>query len=131
WGFASSPIVTEDEIRRITAIATEIAKAGAIAKRVDDKLAPVPAYIDYWVTPVVKDPAKVSQTVKQDLVQKVVDIATKNKDVINVTATVSLEHEWKYFASTEGSYIEQEIYTTTPSFTVTARRDGQTRSRTY
>src|SRR5262245_30367306 len=43
WGFASSPIVTEDEIRRITRIATEVAKASAIAKRADVRLAPVPA----------------------------------------------------------------------------------------
>ena len=33
WGFASSPIVTEDEIRRITRMATEVAKASAIAKQ--------------------------------------------------------------------------------------------------
>jgi TldD protein len=131
WGFASSPIVTQDEIRRITTMATEVAKAGAIAKKVDVKLAPVPAYTDYWVTPVVKDPEKIPQTEKQGLVQKVVDIAVKNKEVINVNANISLEHEWKYFASSEGSYIEQEIYTTTPSFTVTARKNGETRSRTY
>src|SRR5262249_52678621 len=30
WGFASSPIVSEDEIRRITRLATEVAKASAI-----------------------------------------------------------------------------------------------------
>ena len=44
WGFASSPIVTEDEIRWITRMATEVAKASAIAKRMDVKLAPVPVY---------------------------------------------------------------------------------------
>src|SRR3954470_22133828 len=42
WGFASSPIVTEDEIRRITRIAAEVARASAIAKKTDVKLAPVP-----------------------------------------------------------------------------------------
>ncbi|HEY0872764.1 MAG TPA: TldD/PmbA family protein [Vicinamibacterales bacterium] len=131
WGFASSPIVTEDEIRRITTLATEVAKAGAIAKKVDVRLAPVPAYTDYWVTPMVKDPSKIPQTEKQGLVQKVVDIAAANKEVVNVSANISLEHEWKYFASSEGSYIEQEIYTTTPSFTVTARKNGETRSRRY
>src|SRR5690606_26038443 len=78
WGFASSPIVTEDEIRRITTLATEVAKAGAIAKKVDVRLAPVPAYTDYWVTPMVKDPSKIPQTEKQGLVQKVVDIAAAN-----------------------------------------------------
>ena len=52
WGFASSPIVTEDEIRRITRMATEVAKASAIAKRMDVKLAPVPAYTEYLDQPV-------------------------------------------------------------------------------
>ena len=131
WGFASSPIVTEDEIRRITRMATEIAKASAIAKQRDVVLAPVRAYTEYWSTPVQKDPAKIPQEEKQALVQKVVDIATKHKDVVNVTASVGIEHEWKYFASSEGSYIEQEVWASTPSFTVTARKDGQTRSRTY
>ena len=56
WGFASSPIVTEDEIRRITRIATEVARASAIAKKTDVRLAPVPAYQVYWATPIQKDP---------------------------------------------------------------------------
>ena len=131
WGFASSPIVTEDEIRRITRVASEVAKAGAIAKKTDVRLATVAAYTDYWITPMQKDPASVPQTDKQALVQKVVDLAVANKEVLTVNASISLEHEWKYFASSEGSYIEQEIYTTTPSFTVSARKNGETRSRTF
>src|SRR5918993_1148579 len=131
WGFASSPIVTEDEIRRITRMASEGAKASAIAKKVDVKLAPVPAYTDYWVTPMVKDPSKIAQTEKQALVQKVVDLVVANKEVLTVNASVQLGHEWKYFASSEGSYIEQEVYTTTPSFNVTARKNGETRSRNF
>ena len=131
WGFASSPIVTEDEIRRITRMATEVAKASAIAKRMDVKLAPVPAYTEYWASPFEKDPRSMSQDDKQAFVQKVVDAVVKTKEVTNVNVSVQLEHEWKYFASSEGSYIEQEIFTTTPSFTVTARKDGQTRSRTF
>src|SRR3954447_8887663 len=47
WGFASSPIVSEDEIRRITRVAADIAKASAIAKKTDLKLTPVPAYVEY------------------------------------------------------------------------------------
>ena len=37
-------------------MATEVAKASAIAKRADVKLAPVPAYTEYWATPIKKDP---------------------------------------------------------------------------
>ena len=131
WGFASSPIVTEDEIRRITRLATEVAKASAIAKQRDVVLAPVRAHTEYWATPIQQDPGKITQDDKRALVQKVVDIAIKNKEVVNVTASVGVEHEWKYFASSEGSYIEQEAWSVSPSFTVTARKDGQTRSRTY
>ena len=56
WGFASSPIVTEDEIRRITRIAAEVAKASAVAKKTDVKLAPVPAYSEYWASPAEEGP---------------------------------------------------------------------------
>jgi TldD protein len=131
WGFASSPIVTETEIRRITKLATEVAKASAIAKRVDVRLAPVPAYTEYWVTAFTKDPRTMPQDDKQQFVQKVVDTVVKTKEVTNVNVSVQVEHEWKYFASSEGSYIEQEFLTTSPSFTVTARKDEQTRSRTF
>ena len=106
WGFASSPIVTEDELRRITRIASEVAKASAIAKKTDIKLAPVPAYTVYWSSPMAKDPTKVSTEEKQAYVQKVVDLAAANKNVSNVTASIGVNNEWRYFASSEGSYIE-------------------------
>ena len=65
WGFASSPIVNEDEIRRVTRLATEIARASAMAKKADVRLAPVPAYVEHWVTPMVKDPTTISESDRQ------------------------------------------------------------------
>jgi len=44
WGFASSPLVTPEEIKRVTGIATDVAKASAMAKKLDVQLAPVQAY---------------------------------------------------------------------------------------
>ena len=131
WGFASSPIVTEDEIRRITRLAVEVAKASAIAKRADLQLAQVPKYVDNYVTPMVKPPFSVSQTDKQAWAQAIVD---KAKGVAGVTAvSVSANHayEWRYFASSEGSYIEQEFYSTTPTLSVTAKVGEVTRTRNY
>src|SRR5580765_3068247 len=61
WGFASSPIVTDDELKRITRIAVEIARASAIAKKRDVVLAPVPAYVENYVTPMRKNLETVSQ----------------------------------------------------------------------
>src|SRR3954462_721112 len=131
WGFASSPIVTEDEIRRITAIAADIAKASAIAKKNDLKLTPVTPYVEYWSSPVRKDPATVSQEEKQAFVQKVVDAVVKNKGVSNVTVSVGVTNEWKYFASTEGSYIEQETFEITPQFNVSAKVGDVTKTRSF
>jgi len=131
WGFASSPIVTEDEIRRITRVAVEVARASAIAKRADVRLAPVERYIENYVTPMVKPPQSVAQSDKQAWAQAIVDRARGVAGVTAVNASVTHGYEWRYFASTEGSYIEQEIYTTNPSLSVTARVGDVTRTRNY
>jgi TldD protein len=129
WGFASSPIVTEDEIRRVAKVAAEVARASAIAKKNDVRLAPTPAYQVNWATPLAQDPRQMSDADKQGALQSVVDAALKGKDIISANASVSFNTEWKYFASTEGSYIEQELFTTSPSFSVTGKRGDATRSR--
>ncbi len=131
WGFASSPIVSESEIKRITGIAAEVAKASAVAKKVDVKLAPVPAYTEYWSSPLRKDPGSVSTEDKQAFVQKVVDAAVKIKGVSSVTANVGINNEWKYFASSEGSYIEQETFEITPSFNVSAKAGDVVKTRSF
>jgi TldD protein len=131
WGFASSPIVAEDEIRRITRLATDIARASAIAKKTDVRLAPTPAYVENYVTPMVKNPTTVSQTDKQAWAQAIVDRASKVPGVIAVNASANHGYEWRYFASSLGSYIEQELYTTSPSLNVTATANGVTRTRNY
>ena len=131
WGFASSPIVTEDEIRRITRVATEVARASAIAKKTDLKLAPVPKYIDNYITPMTKHPTSVSQTDKTAWAQAIVDKAKAVKGVTAVNVSANHGYEWRYFASSEGSYIEQELFTTSPSLSVTAKVGDITRTRNY
>jgi len=131
WGFASSPIVTEDEIRRVTRVAVEVARASAIAKKVDLNLAPVPKYIESYVTPMTKDPSKVSETDKQKWAQSIVDRASAVKGVTAVNVAATVNYEYRYFASTEGSYIEQELYTTSPTLSVTAKVGDVTRTRNY
>jgi len=131
WGFASSPIVTEEEIRRITRLAAEIARASAIAKKTDVRLAPVQAYVENYVTPMTKNPTTVSQTDKQAWAQAIVDRASKVAGVTAVNASVNHGYEWRYFASSLGSYIEQELYTTSPSLSITATANGVTRTRNY
>lgn len=79
WGFASSPILTEDELRRVTRVAVEVAKASAIAKKADMKLAPVTPYQEHYITPMLKHPTSVSQTDKQAWAQAIADKAATVK----------------------------------------------------
>ena len=131
WGFASSPIVTEDEIRRITRMAVEVARASAIAKKTDVRLAPVPAYVENYITPMIRNPVSVSQTDKQAWAQAVVDKASAVQGVTAVNVSAQCSYEWRYFASSEGSFIEQELFSTSPSMSITARVGDVTRTRNY
>jgi TldD protein len=131
WGFASSPIVTEDEIKRITGIAVEVAKASAIAKKANLQLAEVPTYVTNYVTPMQKSPFSVSQADKNAWAQAIIDRAKGVKGVTAVNVSANHGYEWRYFASSVGSYIEQELYTTSPTMTVTAKVGDITRTRNY
>ena len=131
WGFASSPFVTEDEIKKITAQATEVAKASAVSKRFEVKLAPIEAYIDYWAVPVKVNPDDVSLDDKIAFLMKINEAALKQPDVMRVQSQIAFDFEWKYLATSEGSYIEQEIWRTFPSFSVTARKGNEVKQRTF
>jgi TldD protein len=78
-----------------------------------------------------KNPTTVSQTDKQAWAQAIVDRASKVSGVTNVNASANHGYEWRYFASSEGSYIEQELFTTSPSLSVTARVGDVTRTRNF
>ena len=109
WGFAASPVVTAEEIARITGEAVIIAKANASIQPKPVKLAPVKAYRDRWVTPHDKDPLVVPMAEKIGLLGEVTDAIRKNTKVFSGGATLSLRSEDKYFASSEGSSIQQYI----------------------
>jgi TldD protein len=131
WGFASSPIVTEDEIRRITQLATDIAKASAIAKRFDVRLAPVPAFTEHYVTRMDRDPRNVSQSEKDEWANAIMEAAREVEGVTSVNVSANSSYDWRYFASSEGSYIEQEVFITQPSLRVSAEVDGVESSRVF
>src|SRR5690606_32762205 len=131
WGFASSPLVTEDEIRRIAAQAVDVARASAVAKRFDVRLAPTPAYQTYWATPIEVDPFSVPLDDKISFLLQVNERLLATRGVIRVQSRIAQDYEWKYFASSEGSYIEQEFWRVSPSYTATARAGGKVKSRTF
>ena len=120
--------MTEDEIRRITKLAIEVAKASAIAKKTDIMLGRDAAYQLYWTTSLVKDPAAMSATDKQRGIQAAVDAAIKHKDVVSATASVNSARSGGTSRRARARTSSRRLMTS-PSFAVTAKRGDNTRSR--
>jgi TldD protein len=131
WGFASSPVVTPEEIKRVTAVATDVAKASAVAKKRDMRLAPVPAYDEFWEVKIEKDPWDVPLEEKVGHLRRVSATLQKNPSVMFAVATASFEHEWKYLATSEGSFIEQVFHFTDCTASATARTGTQVKTRNF
>jgi TldD protein len=107
WGFAASPIVTKEEIARITREAVGVAKANASLKSKPVQLAPVVKYRDRWQTPHERDPFAVPIEEKLELIRAAAAEAKKERQVFASGCTLSFRSEDKYFASSEGSSIQQ------------------------
>ena len=120
WGFASTNSVTEDGIKKATEQAVAIAKANSKIQTDPVQLAPVNAYGEVsWKTPITKDFKEVPVSEKVDLLLTANAAALDNgADYVN--SALFMVNEQKYFASTDGSYIDQDIHRLWPTFRVTA-----------
>lgn len=131
WGFASTNSVTEDGIMKATQQAVAIAKANSKIQKDPVQLAPVESHGEVsWKTPIKKDFKSVPVSEKVDLLLSANAAAMENGANF-VNSALFMVNEQKYFASTEGSYIDQDIHRIWPTFGVTAidRGAGKFKSR--
>ncbi len=120
WGFAASNRATKEEVSRIAEQAVSIAKANKIIQTEPVELAAVPSYQDVWKTPIKTNPFDVPFSDKVGLLLKINDEALKVKGASFCSSSMQMANEHKFFASTEGSYIEQDLFRMWPAFTVTS-----------
>ena len=59
WGFAASPVVTADEVQRVTQEAIDIAKANSAFQRKKIEMVPTPKVVTTWKSSFEKDPFEV------------------------------------------------------------------------
>ncbi|WP_075350822.1 TldD/PmbA family protein [Algoriphagus marinus] len=131
WGFSSTSDVTPEGIKACAETAVAIAKANSKLQKEPVELAPVPGYGDVtWKTPIQKNAIEVPVKEKIDLLLGVNNAALDNGAAF-VNSALFMINEQKYFASTDGSYIDQDIHRIWPNFTVTAvnKTSGGFRSR--
>ena len=132
WGFASSRDVSADEVRRLTREAVDIARANSVYQRKRVVLAPASKVVDNWKSAFEKDPFEVSIDDKIQFLLKLNEQAMKTEGVSFVNSSMGFVNEQKFYASTDGSRIDQYIIRANPSFNVTAvnRSNGDFQSRT-
>src|SRR6266496_2076262 len=132
WGFAASRVVTPESVRRVTEQAGAIARVNARYQRKPIELVSTPKVVATWKSEFKKDPFDVPMDDKIQFLLGLNETAMKTKGVSFVNSGVSLQNEQKFYASTDGSRIEQYLIRTLPFFTVTAVNrsagDFQTRS---
>ncbi|MFT6416492.1 MAG: TldD protein [Dokdonia sp.] len=129
WGFSSTNDVSEDGIKKATEQAVAIAKANSKIQKEPVVLAPVASYGEVtWKTPIKKDFKEVPVSEKVDLLLTA-NAAAMDNGANFVNSALFMVNEQKYFASTEGSYIDQDIHRIWPNMRVTAVADGKFKTR--
>ncbi len=119
WGFASTDNLTPENIAKTAELAVRVAMVNATLQTEPVQLAPQKGYGTVsWKTPIEKNAFEVPIKDKIDLLLSVNAIALHNGAKF-ANSSLFQVNEQKYFASTDGSYIDQDIHRIWPTFTVT------------
>lgn len=131
WGFAATSDLSPDAVAKAAQQAAAIAKANSKFQSVPVQLAPTKGVGEVsWATPIKKNAMQVPVKEKVDLLMAVNNAALKaGADYVN--SVMFLVNEQKYFASTDNSYIDQDIHRIWTPMQVTAidKKSGKFRTR--
>ena len=120
WGFAATSDMSTDSIAQAAERAVAVAKANSKFQTDPVRLAPVTGVGEVsWKTPIVKNAMEIPIKDKVDLLMEV-NNAAMNNGANYITSILFLVNEQKYFASTDGSYIDQDVHRLWTPFFATA-----------
>jgi TldD protein len=131
WGFASTDDLSSDSVAKAAAEAVAIAKANAVYQTEPVKLAPQQGVGEQtWKTPIEKNAFNIPIKDKADLLLAANAAAMKN-GATYINSVLFFVNEQKYFASSDGSYIDQDIHRIWPTFqaTVIDSKSGKFQNR--
>jgi len=119
WGFAATNNLDNDSIAKAASLAVAIAKGNSKLLSEPVKLAAQKGYGEVsWKTPIEKNAFEVPIKEKVELLLGV-NAAAMQAGAKFVNSNIFMVNEQKYFASSDGSYIDQDIHRIWPTFTVT------------
>jgi len=131
WGFAASPVLTAPEVDRVAALAVSIARASALVKRADVRLAATPAVRAQYVTPIEIDPFSVPPGERVDLLLRADAAMRAIRGLRTTRASVEIRREAKLFVSSEGALIEQILYEAGCGIEAEAASQDELQRRSY
>jgi len=131
WGFAASARIEPDELARVAKHAVALARANARLREQPVELAAARTHVASWATPIRRDPFDVPLEEKIETLLAINAAALRVAGVSFCRSSLHFVREHKFFASSEGSAIEQTLHRCQPGFTVTSvheKHGFQTRS---
>lgn len=131
WGFAACNDVTTDRIDETVERALLTADAAAYTGGLGETFEAPQCVKGTYTTPFIEDPFKVSMGEKVDLLLRCADIMLEEKTVELARGTMECIRERKFFASTTGSKIEQEIMECGAGIYAYAMKKGEMQVRSY
>jgi TldD protein len=131
WGFACSSKVTKREMETVFGKALKIAKASSKVRGKEIVFQSISPVVDRYKTTIAIDPFDVAPETKLNLLLKADEIIRRNKKVRISEAFLGSYKTEKTFASTEGSYIEQEIVECGTGISATAIEGSEVQVRSY
>jgi TldD protein len=131
WGFASSAICTQGEMKKVANRALQIARASALTRRAEVKLAEAEPAVDRFETAVVVDPFEIKLARKLDLLLGINKVLGKDSKIRVAESSMDFYRTEKIFVSTEGADIEQTLTESGAGYTATAVDSGEVQRRSY
>ncbi|HEY7466992.1 MAG TPA: TldD/PmbA family protein, partial [Dehalococcoidia bacterium] len=131
WGFAASNKLTTAEADRVAAEAVKIARASSLAGGPKANIGPPVRHVATYTTPIAKDPFAVSLEDKIALLLRVNGTMASVPQIVMAESNVYCQREQKTFASSEGAYIEQDLYETGCGIEATATAEDEVQNRSY
>lgn len=119
WGFAATDKLDKDSIAKAAEMAVFIAHENARIQTEPVQMVAQKGYGEVsWKTPIVKNGFEIPIKEKTDLLLSV-NAEAMSHGANYISSVIFLVNEQKYFASTDGSYIDQDIHRIWPFFRLT------------
>lgn len=130
-GFAASPFLTKETIRKTTRIACALAREAARLRKKKVRFSAEEAVETAWHTPMILDPFKVPISEKLNLLFQIDKILRADPRIKVAEGAIRAAYKRQWLATTEGTFIDQTSIRTGAGYSATAVCDGEVQTRSY